>query len=454
VAVGLVLATAAQAHDWPQPGYLPLNTLVELKAPPTPVNKDSAPKRFTTFHYSEHAPYQSVYRFKVEKGQRYTFIDCNPAVSGKEVWISLVGSSPVTDYSYALGGPNGTMTAFISHFQQPWPIEKDETATCDAYRHNFSIAPQSENGDLYVVVGFNKPDGRAKVMLKTPADNDHDVEKSTDSPSRPKHKGFTWGTVWSQPLMLRNIPGELVAVQPPIATPAKSHDPDANPQDRERPIEPPVAVPLLETDAVSYAPGAGITLRYSGITHPAGQDWVGLFKDDAGNDQYGDWQSLGGYASGLLRFKAPTSVGNYEFRMFLDWPSGGYKDVARSRRIVVQVVEPPRVEETWLDAIRSGRPFQVVFDVAPSKFNDQGWLGEGKDPMGTLKGGETYSVVYRPPGWTVTGFNEGTNGLGTWAHEGMQPEAHLLNLWGRGYAFSRNGEVFDFDYGLVGHLRR
>ena len=108
----------------------------------------------------------------------------------------------------------------------------------------------------------------------------------------------------------------------------------------------------------------------------------------------------------------------------------------------------------WAEIIRSGKPFKVFFDAATTKFNDEGWLG-ANDPMGTLKGGETYTVQLNPSTqeWKVTGFNEGTGGVGTWTYQGASPDNCQLNLWGRIYLFTPEGRVIDQDYGWVGHLQ-
>ncbi|MEW6066896.1 MAG: hypothetical protein AB1610_01160 [Nitrospirota bacterium] len=107
---------------------------------------------------------------------------------------------------------------------------------------------------------------------------------------------------------------------------------------------------------------------------------------------------------------------------------------------------------SWVDYIKPGKSFQVILDVAPTKFDDSDWL-EKNDPMGPLKGGETYTVIYNPAiGWTVSGYNEETRGIGTWTYQGSNPENFQLNLWGRVFCFSKNGEIFDYEYGIVGHL--
>ncbi|TAN45377.1 MAG: hypothetical protein EPN22_03065 [Nitrospirae bacterium] len=108
----------------------------------------------------------------------------------------------------------------------------------------------------------------------------------------------------------------------------------------------------------------------------------------------------------------------------------------------------------WVEHIKSGRQFRVVFDVAPKKFQDTDRMG-GTDPMGTIKGGETYSVVYNGyNGWTATGYNKGTGGPGSWTYQPGIPENHELDIWGRIFKFSDNGEVFDIQHGLVGHLTK
>lgn len=112
-----------------------------------------------------------------------------------------------------------------------------------------------------------------------------------------------------------------------------------------------------------------------------------------------------------------------------------------------QVKAPP---VDWVNFIRSGEAFRVVFDAAT--FNDTGWMGS-EDPMGVLKAGETYTVKYNESlGWTVTGLDEKTGKTTTETYKVGTPQNRELNLWGRLYRFTGNGEVFDPDHGLVGHL--
>jgi len=107
----------------------------------------------------------------------------------------------------------------------------------------------------------------------------------------------------------------------------------------------------------------------------------------------------------------------------------------------------------WPERIKSGRPFKVVLDVAPSIFDDSAWTGNWRtDQMGTIKGGETYTLTYKPGSWAASGFNEGTGRTGTWTYRYGDPDAHQIDLWGRVFKFDKEGLVYDQDYGLVGHL--
>ncbi len=96
-----------------------------------------------------------------------------------------------------------------------------------------------------------------------------------------------------------------------------------------------IPAPKLITAKRDYQPGETITVRFSGIDRPASQDWVGLYGKGAGNKSYGEYFYLKKHREGELTFTAPVNEGTYEFRLFLDWPKGGYNDVARSQSIVV-----------------------------------------------------------------------------------------------------------------------
>lgn len=72
--------------------------------------------------------------------------------------------------------------------------------------------------------------------------------------------------------------------------------------------------------------------------------------------------------------------------------------------------------------------------------------------MGTLKGGETYTVRLIQKKWSTTGYNQGTNSNITVSYP-ADTAYYEISMWRRHYFISALGEVIDNDYGLVGHLK-
>ncbi|MBW2544674.1 MAG: hypothetical protein JRD43_04265 [Deltaproteobacteria bacterium] len=106
----------------------------------------------------------------------------------------------------------------------------------------------------------------------------------------------------------------------------------------------------------------------------------------------------------------------------------------------------------WVAYIRSGQPFQVTFDTTSGKFDDSVYTGDwSTDPMGTLKGGETYRLTYTNGKFECTGFNQGAGSVATFAYI-ADPEEGVISLWGRLFNFDGKGRVWDQDFGIVGHL--
>jgi TolB-like protein len=65
-----------------------------------------------------------------------------------------------------------------------------------------------------------------------------------------------------------------------------------------------------------------ITISYSGL--PGNQnDWITLVKAAESDRTYGDWFYTSGQRSGSYTFKA-VEPGDYEIRIYYDWPNGGY----------------------------------------------------------------------------------------------------------------------------------
>jgi hypothetical protein len=113
------------------------------------------------------------------------------------------------------------------------------------------------------------------------------------------------------------------------------------------PVQPtPATVPALPASPVpqgAYTLSAGAKtvvagsdLSVSWTASQAGKlDWIALFRVTDTNLQYGNWyEYVNAVNSGTLTMKAPTEVGQYEFRYLLD---DGYRDVARSAVVTVEV---------------------------------------------------------------------------------------------------------------------
>ena len=70
-----------------------------------------------------------------------------------------------------------------------------------------------------------------------------------------------------------------------------------------------------------------VTISYSGL--PGNQnDWITLTRASEPDTTYGDWFYTYGQKSGSYTFKI-TEPGDYEVRVYYDWPNGGY--VVRGR---------------------------------------------------------------------------------------------------------------------------
>ena len=107
----------------------------------------------------------------------------------------------------------------------------------------------------------------------------------------------------------------------------------------------------------------------------------------------------------------------------------------------------------WIEHITSGKQFFVIFDKTKDKFDDSIYKGKSRfDPMGNLKGGETYSVSYKNNSFACTGYNQHYKKVGTWTYSSGNPSNSEISLWGRVYKFDIKGNLFDPEYGLVGHI--
>lgn len=111
--------------------------------------------------------------------------------------------------------------------------------------------------------------------------------------------------------------------------------------------ESPPAGPTLTASPTSLAPNGTVTAAWSGIVNPTGRDWIGLYPAGAGDGSYQRWayvncsQTAGSAAAvGSCPFVAPSTGGNYEFRLFAN---DSYSRLATSNPFVVTVSTLPVV---------------------------------------------------------------------------------------------------------------
>lgn len=72
----------------------------------------------------------------------------------------------------------------------------------------------------------------------------------------------------------------------------------------------------------TYTRNEGITINYSGLPGNA-HDWITLVRTGTPDDTYGEWFYTNGQKSGSYTF-APQEPGDYEVRVYFNWPDGGY----------------------------------------------------------------------------------------------------------------------------------
>jgi hypothetical protein len=217
----LGLALCLVAAGWSPPALaipadseLPVDREVALPAPPAPLTPEATPKRLRERYLSTAQPYVTVAHFTVQPGRKYTLYAYHPA-DGIQRNIYLSGDTPLSDYTASYGRSSGVLRGFVVWNQQPG-IEKG--CAYQVSRENLTIAPDSEHGSLYVIATYARPATPLKVLLRSLPDPDNDVRSSTANPICAARKGFTWGRVWSSPMLLTRIPGTQAPPPPaPVA---------------------------------------------------------------------------------------------------------------------------------------------------------------------------------------------------------------------------------------------
>jgi|GEM_PF-1347914 len=225
----------------------------------------------------------------------------------------------------------------------------------------------------------------------------------------------------------------------------------------------------LQLDKGIYRPSENIRVTFSAPASFANTAWIGIIPSavphgsEAQNDKHDlSYQYLRKKTAGQLIFRAPDASGKYDIRMH-DSDSNGTEvatvpfQVAASNpshNEPLSATARPNSLAGWIRHIQSGALFIVVFDKTAGKFDDSFYSGDWRtDPMGSLKGGETYRIRYSNGRFTCPGYNQQKGGQMTHTDGGAKPEDGVISLWGRIYNFDASGNVWDPDYGIVGHLK-
>lgn len=183
---------------------------------------------------------------------------------------------------------------------------------------------------------------------------------------------------------LREVKGEIGVVKQPI-----------KPVPSQPYVMPYTAPPLgiyARTQKNNYAENEPIVVEYFNLPGYK-QDWLTIISASSPDDSYGEWFYTDGVRNGFHTFKG-LPVGNYEVRVFFNWPEGQYRVMSRY-------------------------PF-VVTRGSILSYNNITWDFETGDLRGWTATGEAFN--YQP----TFGDNP------TARHRG-QPSNHQGNYWIGGY---------------------
>lgn len=79
----------------------------------------------------------------------------------------------------------------------------------------------------------------------------------------------------------------------------------------------------------TFASGENIKASFAGLPGNKG-DWIAIAAAGAPDNSYLEWSFLGGRQSGAHSFSQRFKPGQYEIRLFEDWPAGKYEVVSRA----------------------------------------------------------------------------------------------------------------------------
>jgi len=122
----------------------------------------------------------------------------------------------------------------------------------------------------------------------------------------------------------------------------------------------------ISTDSASYAPGATITVTYSGLPGNA-KDWIGIATAGSPNTSFIAFVYTNGQVSGTATFTAPASGGPFVARSFVN---DGFTLISESAPFTITVAHAISTDSA---AYAAGATITVTYSGLPGNAKD--WIG-------------------------------------------------------------------------------
>lgn len=468
----------------PQVTPLELNRWYDIQTSASPVDLKTASAMLK--QQSGGKPFISLYRFTLKPGAKYTFLSEFGAdyQTGSACLRGLNPLAPNNNYSYP---PDTAPLVFCRHKDFPGGNIKGHVFGRHA---SFTVSSKSKHNYAWLVFSSSKPNVTMKVKMISPALPDNEVKERgfyQKRPNRPTY--YSWGQVHKKPLYLGYVKGEkpFSKATPVAADSPYSHDTVDTGITGEWELFGKDGKPYARMDlSGSGAQVKGRVHYFKGgsaaVSGTINGDRVNLVFTYDNEKILENWfpkkvcsQIVGIKSYFDIDLSPGSDLHNAVFHSFSAHWDGAYNVtrtyqlgdpdaenyIKASKRKVKKIggsttqarISGPKNLSGWIKHIKSGKSFTVIFDKSAERFDDSRYTGNWKtDPMGTLKGGESYQVYYRNKKFTCRGYNQGKRQIFSSTNGGINPKDSLISLWGRTYSFDGKGRVWDQDYGIVGHL--
>ena len=149
------------------------------------------------------------------------------------------------------------------------------------------------------------------------------------------------------------------------------------------------------------------------------QDWIAISRAGQADNQYVSYRYLGGATEGTWSLKSGPP-GDYEVRVYLNWPAGGYNPVLRQP---IKVVSPEEGADAGLINKPKVRLASRTFAPGqPIEVRVTGFPGNSQDWVAIAKAGSPDST-YKDYDYTG-GVNEGT-----WTYTMNEPGEYEIRIY-------------------------